>query len=95
MGGNLTNREAAEAIEQFGDDLAKLSRSFDRICSRMTSDQVEWVNTVKGRDRIDTVVELFRSVGDAISRECDTAEDDRDRAATVNVGGHRDGGSAS
>lgn len=69
----LARRAAAEAIEQFGDDLAKLTRAFDQACNRMPSDLVDQINTIPNQDQIDTVAEAFRRLGDILCREMDAA----------------------
>jgi hypothetical protein len=91
----LTARQAAEAIEQFGDDLAALNRAFDKLCDRMSGGTMDQVNAIEHQDRLDTIAEAFRALGDRLCRECDEAEEADDRRRMVNVGGHRDGGSAA
>lgn len=76
----LSSREAAEAIEQFGDDLAKLNRAFDAVCGRMHSAHVDRVNEIDFQDKLDVIAEAFRALGDRLSRECDAhdvSEDER------------------
>lgn len=75
----LSRRCSAEAIEQFGDDLAALSRAFDRQCERMPSWMVDRVNGIPSQDQIDQIAEDFRKLGDELSRECDAAEEAEDR----------------
>lgn len=91
----MDSREAAEAIEQFGDELAKLTRTFNNTCARMRSDHVDRVNAIDFQDKLDTIAEAFRALGDQMLRECDAEEEAEDRRCMVNVGGHRDGGSAA
>lgn len=76
---NLAARAQAEAVEQFGDDLAALTRSFDRLCSRMTGLAIDGVNAIPDQDKLDTVAEAFRALGDRLCRECDAAEEADDR----------------
>jgi hypothetical protein len=91
----LTARQAAEAIEQFGMDLIRLSAAFDKVCERMASHDIDAVNAVPGQDQITTTAGILLAVGHELSDACDAAEEADDRARMVNVGGHRDGGSAS
>ena len=76
----LARRDAAEAIEQFGDDLAKLIRSFEALCNRIPNDMVDQVNAISAQDQLDTIAEDFRKLGDELCRECDAAEEANDRA---------------
>ena len=87
----LTDREAAETIEQFGDDLCKLMRAFDNACNRMDSDTIARVNAIPDQDKLDTVAEDFRKLGDELCRGCDERDEADPRRAMINVGGHRDG----
>jgi ElaB/YqjD/DUF883 family membrane-anchored ribosome-binding protein len=75
----LTYRQEAEAIEQFGDDLAKLMRDFDQLCARMSPGAIDGVNAIPNQDHLDTVAEAFRALGDRLCRECDAAEEADDR----------------
>lgn len=75
----LSSREAAEAIEQFGDDLAKLNRAFDNACARMHWTDVDRVNEIDSQDKLDGIAEAFRALGDRLSRDCDAAEEAEDR----------------
>lgn len=75
----LTARAEAEAIEQFGDELAAMMRGFDRLCSRMSAEAIEGVNAIPHQDHLDTVAEAFRALGDRLCRECDAAEEADDR----------------
>lgn len=75
----LTAREEAEAVEQFGDDLAKLLIGFDRLCNRMSGATVERINAIPHQDHLDTVAEAFRSLGDQLCREDDQAAEAEDR----------------
>jgi hypothetical protein len=78
----LAARDAAEAIEQFGDDLAALSRSLDRLCERLPPVALEAVNSIPSQDAIDTIAQAFRAEGMRLGALCDEAEeaDDRRRA---------------
>lgn len=69
----MTAREEAEAIEQFGDDLAKLMRAFDLSCRRMSAHAIDRVNAIPNQDELDTVAEAFRALGDQLCREDDQA----------------------
>jgi hypothetical protein len=95
MSSRLTDRQAAEAIEQFGDDLAALNRAFDKLCSRMSPADVDAVNEIAHQDRLDGIAEDFRHLGDRLCRLCDGAEEGEDRRRMISVGGHRNGGSAA
>ncbi len=74
----LTPRREAEAIEQFGDDLAKLTIAFDRLCNRMGA-VTERINAIPDQDKLEAVAEAFRKLGDELSRECDAADEADDR----------------
>jgi ElaB/YqjD/DUF883 family membrane-anchored ribosome-binding protein len=76
----LTPRQQAEAIEQFGDDLAKLCRDFDRLCQPMASEAIDHINAVQNQDHLDSVAEAFRALGDRLCREIDLADEAEDRA---------------
>jgi ubiquinone biosynthesis protein UbiJ len=75
----LTYRQEAEAIEQFGDDLAALNRAFDRLCERMSPGATDAINDIADQDKIDTIAEAFRALGDRLCRLCDAAEEAEDR----------------
>ena len=77
---DLTPRQSAEAIEQFGDDLAKLCRVLDGLCNRMPNGAIERINAIPDQDHLDTVAEAFRALGDRLSRDCDEADEADDRA---------------
>lgn len=70
----LTARQQAEAIEQFGDDLAKLLRAFDRLCPQLSASAMELVNDIPHQDKLDGIAEAFRAAGDLLCRECDHVE---------------------
>jgi len=74
----LTLRASAEAVEQFGDDLAALVINFDRLCSRMGA-VTERINAIPDQDKLEAVAEAFRKLGDQLFRECDAAEEADDR----------------
>jgi ElaB/YqjD/DUF883 family membrane-anchored ribosome-binding protein len=76
---NLTARQTAEAIEQFGDDLAALNRALDKLCERMSRDTVDAINALPDQDKLDTIADAFRALGDRLCRECDAAEEADDR----------------
>lgn len=71
----LDDREAAETIEAFGDDLRKLMLAFDKACNRMSPEDVERVDSVPCQDQLNTIAEDFRKLGDALRRECDAREE--------------------
>ena len=75
----LTCRASAEAIEQFGDDLASLVRAFDLLCDRMPSSEVDWINRIPDQDKLDTIAKDFQALGNRLSRDCDAAEEAEDR----------------
>lgn len=50
MNNKLTPRQEAEAIEQFGDDLAALCRTFDRLCNRMSNEACDGINAIPHQD---------------------------------------------
>jgi hypothetical protein len=75
----LTAREEAEAIEQFGDDLAALCRRLDRLCARMSPHAIDAINAVPEQENLSTVAEAFRTLGDRLCRECDAYEEAEDR----------------
>jgi len=77
---NMSPRATAEAIEQFGDDLAKLCRDFDRLCNRMPNEAIELVNAIPDQEHLDTIAEAFRKLGDELCREIDAADEAEDRA---------------
>ena len=79
MSAPLSQRCAAEAIEQFGDDLAALNRAFDKKVERMRPWLIERVNGIEFQDHLDTIAEAFRKLGDELCRECDEAEEAFDR----------------
>lgn len=75
----LTPRQEAEAIEQFGDDLMKLCKTF---CDGFSLATVDLVNEVPDQEKLETIAKAFQTLGQRISAECDEAEeaDDRRRA---------------
>lgn len=79
MARTLTAREAAEAIEQFGDDLAALNRAFDRLCDRMSMETCDLINEIPHQDDLSAIAEGFRKLGDRLCRDCDHAEEAEDR----------------
>ncbi len=79
MNRTLSAREAAEAIEQFGDDLAALQIAFDRLCRRMPSGFLDGVNSIPNQDELDTIAEAFRAEGMRLNAICDEAEEADDR----------------
>lgn len=75
---DLTAREAAERVEQFGDDLLALSQAFDRDCNRMSPFD-ERVNAIEHQDHLETIAKAFQALGDRMCRECEHAEEADDR----------------
>jgi len=82
MAAKFTAREEAEAIQAFGDELASLTRGFDRLVNRMSNEAIERINAIPEQDHLETVAKAFQAIGEAMSRACDEAEeaDDRRRA---------------
>jgi hypothetical protein len=79
MNRTLSAREAAEAIEQFGDDLAALNRAFDSLCRRMPTAALDAINSIPDAEELDTIIDGFRAAGQRLSAECDEAEEALDR----------------
>jgi hypothetical protein len=75
----LTFRQQAEAIEQFGDDLAALCRKLDNLCGRLCSEAVDGINAIPNQDHLDTVAEAFRALGAKFSLDCDAYDEAEDR----------------
>lgn len=71
----LTPRAAAEAIEQFGDDLVKLISAFDRLCARMPSGFTDIINTIPHQDHLDDIAAAFRDRGNTLCGDCEAAEE--------------------
>lgn len=76
MAGQLTRRQEAEAIEQFGDDLMKLCKTF---CDGFSLVTVDRVNEVPDQDKLETIGKAFQALGDLMCRELDQAEEAEDR----------------
>jgi len=76
---DLTYRQEAEAIEQFGDDLAALNREFDRLCAYMSPGATDAINEIAHQDKLDTIAEAFRALGDRLCRLCDEDEEETDQ----------------
>lgn len=72
----LTPRQEAEAIEQFGDDLMKLCKTF---CDGFTIAAVDRVNAVPDQEKLETIAKAFQALGGQICRELDEAEEAEDR----------------
>ena len=68
----LTARQEAEAIEQFGDDLAKLCREF---CAGFANETVDRVCAVPNQEHLDEVAKAFQVLGSLMQDECDAAEE--------------------
>jgi len=75
----LTARQEAEAIEQFGDDLLKLIKDFDRLCNRLSQAVVDRVNDVQDQEKLETIAKAFQHLGQRVRTECDHAEEADDR----------------
>jgi hypothetical protein len=75
----LTYREEAEAIEQFGMDLIRLSNAFDKLCERMSPGAVDGINAIPDQERITTVAAHFLGLAQELNRLCDQAEEAEDR----------------
>jgi len=75
----LTARQEAEAIEQFADDLAKLLKSFDRTCDRMTFDACYLIGRIPHQDELDGIAAGFAKLAQAMHNECDEAAEAEDR----------------
>jgi hypothetical protein len=75
----LASRDAAEAIEQFGDDLAALIISLDRLCNRMPPAFVERISGLPNQEHLETIAEAFRALGRELEAEIGAAEEADDR----------------
>jgi hypothetical protein len=69
---HLTARQEAEAIEQFGDDLMNLCKTF---CDGFALSTVDRVNEVPDQEKLETIAKAFQLLGQRISTECDHAEE--------------------
>ncbi|WP_141653115.1 hypothetical protein [Phenylobacterium immobile] len=87
MAGKLTPRQAAEAIEQFGEDLAKLINAFDAVANRMPDGFVDVINGIPHQDQLDTIAEAFRERGDQLCRDSDAADEAEEWAALASHDG--------
>lgn len=67
----LTDREAAEAIEQFGMDLIRLNADFGKLCARMPPAAIYGVNAIPDQDRITTIAGQLLLLGQQLSARCD------------------------
>ena len=72
----LTKRQQAEAIEQFGDDLAALLKNF---CVGFDLAIVDRVCAVPNQEHLDCIAKAFQQLGEQMQRECDEAEEADDR----------------
>ena len=75
MAKQFTRRQAAERIEQFGDDLVSLVRALDSDAMRFHSADIILLNDIPGQDELEAVAGAFRALGSRLSSECDAAED--------------------
>ena len=73
---DMSARREAEAIEQFGDELAAMLKRLDRIVSAPTFDR--W-NEIEGIEHLDGIAQATRQLGDRLCRECEHAEEAEDR----------------
>lgn len=76
MSQKLSARAEAEAIEQFGDDLLKLCKTF---CDGFSNATVDRVNEVPNQEHLETIAKAFQALGQRIQAECDDAEEAEDR----------------
>lgn len=76
MTAKLTARQEAEAIEQFGDDLMKLCKTF---CDGFSLATVDRVNDVPDQEKLETIAKAFQDLGARLCTECDHAEEANDR----------------
>lgn len=85
MSQKLSARAEAEAIEQFGDDLAALNIAFDKLCARLSPWAKDRLNEMPAiliadcSDMVDTVAEAYRKLGDEMCRELDQLDEAEDR----------------
>lgn len=82
----LTQRVEAEAVEQFGDDLYKLVRAFDRLCHRMHQDTCLEINQIPHQEHLEDIAKAYQKVGAELCR----AADEHDEAVTLNLMSGRD-----
>lgn len=75
----LTPRQAAEAIEEFGDELASLIKAFERKLSGMNAAHFEAINAIPHQEWLDDIAQGYRAAGERLNRECDHAEEAEDR----------------
>lgn len=76
---NLSPREEAEAIDQFGMDLIRLVRQFDKLCARMSPGAIDAINSIPDQQHLTTIAGRFLYFGDRLCRACDEAEEAEDR----------------
>lgn len=74
----FTQRQAAERVEQFGDDLLALIKDFDRAVGRMQPFD-ERINAIPHQERLEDIAKDFQLLGDRMCRECEHAEEADDR----------------
>ena len=75
----LTARQEADAIEQFAEDMAKLMKSFDRMCDRLLSDTVARISAIPQQDELDGIAASFAALGRDLHNDCDEAAEADDR----------------
>jgi hypothetical protein len=75
----FTPRQAADAVEQFADDLAKLIKAFDRTCDQMTFDACYLIGRIPLQDEMDGIAAAFAKLAQAMHNDCDEADEADDR----------------
>lgn len=72
-------RTIAEVIEQFGDDLAKLTAALDQKLQGLPFDITSEVNAIPHQEHLDEIAEGFRAFGRRLEQEVYHAEEAEDR----------------
>ena len=72
----LTERQEAEAIEAFGDDLLKSLKTF---CAGFSLATVDRVCAIPNQEHLDSIARAISDLGAAMSAECDEAAEADDR----------------
>lgn len=75
----FTGRQLAEDIEDIGFNMLKALSSLDGLCRGMDPDTLARVNAIPHQDEMDTVARDLAALGQALSAECDQAEEADDR----------------
>ena len=60
----LTEREAAEAILKFGEELDDLLFGFDRKCLMMPGSALDIINHIEHAEHLDAIAAAFKAAGD-------------------------------